>query len=98
MTLPIVFRRIARSEFLEAANWYESRRAGLGGEFLAEIDRCVALLAEHPERLAMVHPGIQRIGAQRFPFNVYFRVEARRIVVLAIFHGRRDPSVWRDRS
>ena len=30
MSLPIVFRRAARAEFDDAADWYEQRRAGLG--------------------------------------------------------------------
>ncbi|MEO6065699.1 MAG: type II toxin-antitoxin system RelE/ParE family toxin [Lysobacterales bacterium] len=98
MTLPIVFRRVARSEFLDAANWYESQRAGLGVEFIAEIDRCITRLAEHPDGLAMVRPQIRRITAQRFPFSVYFRIETSRIVVLAVFHGRRDPLIWQGRA
>jgi hypothetical protein len=30
---------IAQTEFEEAAVWYEEQRAGLGMEFIAEVDR-----------------------------------------------------------
>ena len=46
MTFPVTFRRAARSEFIEAAAWYEAQRPNLGVEFISEIDRCVALVAE----------------------------------------------------
>ena len=32
------------------------------------------------------------------PVLGFFRAEAQRIVVLAVFHARRDPSVWHDRA
>ncbi len=35
MTLPVIFRRQARLEFDEAADWYEQERAGLGSQFLS---------------------------------------------------------------
>ena len=33
MTLPVVFRRAAAEEFLEARDWYEAKREGLGQDF-----------------------------------------------------------------
>jgi hypothetical protein len=52
MSLEVAFRRAARSEFDEATARYEAQRVGLGVEFTAEIDRCVALAAEHPQLYA----------------------------------------------
>ena len=98
MSVAVVFRRAARAEFLEAARWYESQRRNLGHEFIAEIDRCVALAAAQPQVYAPVYKGVRCITAERFPYSVYFRVEVRRIVVLAVFHGSRDPSNWQSRA
>jgi hypothetical protein len=43
MTLPIAFSQAASAEFIEATAWYDSKRLGLGLEFIAEIDRCISL-------------------------------------------------------
>ena len=94
MSLLISFGRAARAEFIEAAAWYEVRHPNLGVEFIAEIDRCVALAAEQPQRFAIVHSGIRRVVAERFPYSVYYKAEARRIVVLSVFHVSRNPSIW----
>ena len=94
MSLPIAFHRAASAEFIEASAWYESKRAGLALEFMAEIDRCVSLASANPFQFAVVCEDIRRVVANRFPYSVYFRAEKHRIVVLAVFHGSRDPAIW----
>lgn len=98
MTLAVVFRRAARAEFDEAALWYAERRPDLGEQFVAEINRAIRLAVEHPERYPALHGDIRCIRARRFPYSLLYRVEERRIVVLGVFHARRDPRSWRQRS
>jgi len=98
MSLAVVFRRAARAEFIEAAARYEEQRTDLGAEFIAEIERRVALAAAQPQQYPMTHRQVRRVVAQRFPYCVYFRAEERRIVILAIFHGRRNPVIWQGRK
>lgn len=96
--LRVTFHRAARAEFVEAAAWYERQHSGLGARFIAEIEQCVALAAERPELGAIVYNNIRRIPAHRFPYSLYFQVETRRIVVVAVFHGSRDPMIWHRRQ
>lgn len=98
MTLKVVFRRAARAEFDGAAMWYEERRPGLGMQFMSEIDRAVNLAAGNPERFPIKHGDIRCVQARRFPYSVFYRVEAHQIVVLAVFHARRDPLIWQTRA
>ncbi|MBL6750481.1 MAG: type II toxin-antitoxin system RelE/ParE family toxin [Nevskia sp.] len=98
MTLPVAFLRAARVEFVEAAAWYEAHGAGLGVEFIAEIQTCIRRAAEHPLTYAAVYRDARRVTAERFPYSVYFRAQAQRIVVLAVFHGSRDPAIWQRRT
>jgi plasmid stabilization system protein ParE len=98
MNLPVAFRRAANAEFIDACAWYESKRAGLALEFIGELDRCVTLAAKQPLQFAVVHKDIRRVVANRFPYSVYFREEEHRIVVLAVFHGSRDPAIWQTRA
>ena len=98
MSLPATFHRAASAEFIEASAWYETKRVGLALEFIAEIDRCVSLASKHPLQFAVVCEDIRHVVANRFPYSVYFRAENHRIVVLAVFHGRRDPAIWQARA
>jgi toxin ParE1/3/4 len=98
MSLPIALHGAAQAEFIEAAAWYDSKRSGLGMEFIAEIDRCVALASTQPRKYALVRADIRRVVVNRFPYSVYFRAEQNRVVVLAVFHSSRDPAIWLGRA
>ncbi|MGZ8217754.1 type II toxin-antitoxin system RelE/ParE family toxin [Methylomagnum sp.] len=98
MNQPISFHRTAQAEFNEAATWYEAQRTGLGLEFIAEVDRCITLIAENPHQYAVLYREVRRAIVRRFPYNVFFRIEPRGIRILAVFHARRNPAVWQKRT
>lgn len=98
MTLRVVFLRAARAEFDAAALWYDLQQAGLGMQFLSEINRVIDLTSNHPERFPTKYLEIRCAQARRFPYSVFFRLEAIRVVVLAVFHARRDPAIWQARA
>jgi plasmid stabilization system protein ParE len=98
MTLRVAFRRAARGDFEDAALWYEERRLGLGAQFRAEVDAAVLLAAEQPLRFPRKHKDIRCVRVRRFPYSVFFLQEESRIVVLAVFHARRDPRQWQSRA
>lgn len=97
MTLRIVFRPAAKGEFEEAAVRYDEQSPGLGEEFSIEIEQAVARAAAAPARYPIVFGDIRRTVARRFPFSVYFRIRSGALVVLAVFHGRRNPAIWQRR-
>jgi plasmid stabilization system protein ParE len=88
----VVFRRQARRELDQAGDWYEKERAGLGLDFLAEIQSVIDRIISHPEQFPIVHRDVRKAVARRFPYCVYFRERERNIVVVAVFHGSRSPS------
>jgi plasmid stabilization system protein ParE len=98
MTLSVVFRRQARREFDEAGDWYEKERAGLGLEFLIEIERLLNRIAATPNQFPIVYRDMRKAVARRFPYCIYFRERDRRIIVLAVFHSARNPAVWQGRK
>ena len=91
MPLPLVFRRIAQFELDESVSWYENKRPGLGGQLRIEIEKHIQRIADQPQQFRQIRGQIRRAVLQRFPFSIYFLAEAERIVVLAVFHGRRAP-------
>ena len=100
MTYRVVFRRSATEDLDEAVSWYDAQRQGLGTEFLSEIEAAIDRVAADPERFPIARDDVRRAVARRFPFSVYFRIRARarEVVVLAVFHARRDPRIWQRRT
>jgi plasmid stabilization system protein ParE len=97
MTLRPFFRKAARLEYDEAAMWYESQKTGLGSEFVAEIERALLQACEMPQRFPTMIQDVRRVRVRRFPYSVFFRVRDSSVVVLSVFHARRNPMVWRER-
>lgn len=94
MSLPIVFRRVARVEFDDAANWYEQRRAGLGAAFTTAVEEVMGRIADQPQFYPVAMEDVREAMVSGFPYCVYYREEAGQILVLAVVHASRDPSIW----
>ncbi len=98
MSYRVAFRRAAIREFEEAALWYDGQRRGLGEEFIYEIEQSLSSAASAPLRYPLVFGDVRRTVARRFPYSIYFRIRSDSMVVLAVFHGRRNPAIWHRRS
>lgn len=94
MTLEVHVGHEAEDEFRTAFLWYESKRAGLGDEFLLCVEALFDTIARHPMRYRIVHEDIRKALVRRFPYAVFYVPEPERIQVIAIFHGSRDPRRW----
>lgn len=88
----------AEAELGEAIAWYESRHRGLGLEFARVVRAGFAAIERTPELGPVVDGRIRQVVLRRFPYTIYYVLEADRIAVLAVFHGRRDPRQWRRRG
>jgi plasmid stabilization system protein ParE len=91
MSLRILFRPIADKELDDAMAWYESKKAGLGAELKEAVDHALKRIAENPGRFRRVRGEVRRALLRRFPYAIHFLPEPQAIVVLAVFHTRRDP-------
>jgi plasmid stabilization system protein ParE len=98
MGVEVVVLPGAERDIEAAYEWYEDRRAGLGEEFLDQIDRCFGVIAEHPAHCPVVHGTLRRALSRRFPYAVFYEAADHVITVVAVFHVARDPKKWRRRA
>jgi toxin ParE1/3/4 len=87
----------ARVEFDAAADWYETRRAGLGVDFVARVRAVLNRIELNPQLYAAVYGDVQKAAVTRFPYVVLYREELGEVIVIAVFHTARDPSRWQSR-
>ena len=98
MSLPVVTRPAAAAEIETAYRWYEKERSGLGSEFLEAVDKIVKMIAENPKRFPVIRRDVRRALLRRFPYGIFYRVVSGHMVVIACFHGKRNPKVWGSRG
>lgn len=94
MTPRLSFRKRARTELLEARDWYEARSAGLGLEFARAVDAALELVLRMPEAFTPVRGDVRQAVLRRFPYTILFAYEKDEVVVLTVHHQRRAPSRW----
>ena len=98
MSRRLIIRPEAEAEMADAFNWYENRVSGLGAEFLLCLEAVFSAIVRNPQQFPQVHRIARRALTRRFPFEVFFVEDAERLVVLSVFHVKRDPKRWRERT
>src|ERR1044072_8452033 len=102
MSLRLRIEVEARQDFDEAADWYEDKQAGLGLDFINEMNSVIELVLERPE----LGPHVPYLDtaldlrsrlAPRFPYAVVYRIEPDAIRVFAFAHLHRKPGFWMKR-
>ncbi len=95
--IPYSFHPEAEAELVDAAMFYESRSLGLGKSFVAEVERTVSLIREHPDAGVSIGLPRRQMRLFRFPYTVVYQRQPESVLVLAFAHQRRRPGYWRRR-
>jgi toxin ParE2 len=93
-------RAAAERDLDEAASWYRenANEPRIPLLFLLEVRATFELIAESPRASAEIHRDVRRCPVRAFPaYSVFYRITADVVVITAVFHGRRRPSLWRRR-
>jgi len=98
MSCNVVVKPLAEQDASAAYDHYESLISGLGNRFLGELDRVLALIAEHPEMYQEVVPGVRRALTRVFPYGVFYAFEADTAFVIAIVANMQEPARWQSRT
>jgi plasmid stabilization system protein ParE len=80
-----------------AARWYAERSAAAAAAFSEEIDEAESAIARLPDAWPRFDHNTRRYLLRRFPFSVIYRVEHRRVLIVAVAHARRRPGYWQSR-
>lgn len=98
MNYALVFRPEVREELDEAYGWYESQQLELGDNFLEQVDETLERICQMPESYTAVYRDVRRAVVRRFPYTIYYRIVSSRVIITAVFHGRRNPKAWQTRT
>ncbi|MCB2184694.1 MAG: type II toxin-antitoxin system RelE/ParE family toxin [Desulfobulbaceae bacterium] len=91
MSLQIVYKKRARSDVRNAFAWYEKQRVGLGFEFLNCLEDAVYRIRYSPLLYPEMHGNLRRVLFKRFPYSLFYLIEADTIYIFSVFDNRQDP-------
>ena len=88
----VVIEQLAAFELDQGRSWYESKRAGLGFEFAAEVDAAIDRIRESPEMYARHTKEYRQALVRRFPFAIYYEFRQGTVTIYSIFNCSQDPA------
>lgn len=72
----MIIRPSAEADLVNARDWYERQRDGLGSPFLLSIVEAFERINRAPEISPVVHRDLRRALIQRFPYASIFELRA----------------------
>ncbi len=91
MRAVVLIRPAAGWDLEEAFDWSEGIESGLGPRFLANVDRIVTVLEEHPFAYQLHYKTVRRAVVQQSPYLLYHVSTPERVHIIACYSGHRDP-------
>ena len=91
------FHPDADEELLNSRSWYARKRLGLDAEFMRCVDEAIMRIKRNPRRFPIALRQARKATIKRFPYTLYFEANETEIMVLAVFHAKRDPEIWMQR-
>jgi len=84
----------AATELIQAWEWYNNKKQGLGDEFFNEVERAIKMILKTPKSWPVYVHDTRRYLLRRFPYAVVYRQKDEEILIVAIMHLRRKPDYW----
>jgi plasmid stabilization system protein ParE len=79
------------------AGWYAERSATAAVAFSEEMDAAESAIVSLPDAWPRHEHGTRRYLLRRFPFSIVYRIEERRVLIVAVAHAGRRPGHWQSR-
>lgn len=91
--MKIVVSEFARQSLIDAKNYYNEQRPGLGYEFVQEFIAALDRIRMQPEAWTPLTKRTRRCLVQRFPYSVIFRIAKMhdQIQVVDLMHQKQKP-------
>lgn len=97
MKYKAIVRPEAEDDLKEAFSWYEDKRAGLGYDFLLQVEAGLKFIERNPEIHPSEYKGTKKHFIKRFPYKIIYLLEETKVIVLAVIHGKRSPELIKKR-
>ncbi|MDO8968724.1 type II toxin-antitoxin system RelE/ParE family toxin [Algoriphagus sp.] len=91
MKLELILKEEARLEIIDAYQYYESAKVGLGEIFLTHLDKCFDRMLAQPQQFPMKRAPYREAAVTKFPFLIIFELQEKSIIVYSVFNTWRNP-------
>lgn len=87
----LIIREEAEQDIRAAMLWYRTQKPGLEQEFLEALDEVLGFLLEKQRRVQRVKGRIMTFPMERFPYSIIHASSKDELLVIRVYHQKRDP-------
>jgi len=88
----LAIRPLATLEIIDAYDWYESQKSGLGNQFILSLDEFYKKLLINPYIHSIYDDTIRAGSLSKFPYKIIYEVFDIKIVVYSVFMVKQSPT------
>lgn len=92
------FLDAAQNDLRSAYEYYRDKSVGLEKKFALSIQDTLQRIENYPKFWSRVSVRLRRCRVSGFPFDILYHLGKDQILILAVFHERREPKSWLDRE
>ncbi len=92
MQYKIEIRPLATIEILEAYDWYELQKEGLGLDFINELENFYNNLLRNPNVYSYYEKPVREGKLSRFPYTLVYEIFETTIVIYSVFMAKQNPT------
>jgi len=93
MNFTITVAVVAREETLDAMNYYENIRMGLGDDFLEDLEERYSAISKNPYLFGYADKLLilRDTSLNRFPFLVIYKIQFNSLIILSVHNTYKKP-------
>lgn len=88
---------LAKLDLENLADWYESKKSGLGIELIDSFKFSRIFISQNPYASQIVYENIRRKIIVRFQVCIFYEIREKFLLVVAIVGNKREPQIWKHR-
>ena len=94
-----IILRQAKQDISDAAQWYNSKKKGLGRRFTKEVRSIVKFICKNPETFEIRYDDTRCAILKVFPYMVHYTINKKdkAVIIAAVFHTSLSPDQWKKR-
>lgn len=87
----IVYRIKALEEYEKSVEWYGQRSTRAAENFIVAVKEKLEIIKNHPTRNKKKYKNYYEASLKKYPFTIVYIIEESTIVIIAIYHHKRNP-------
>jgi plasmid stabilization system protein ParE len=98
VTWQLILSREAREDIRSAVAYLRGISPRLSVRFSIELETVYSAILDHPQLYPVIYKDFRRALLNRFPYSVFYVVDASVVLIVGVVHQARDEETWRRRS